>query len=275
MNRSVYSMMMEPAELLNAEQNAQVVVNGEAYFRGLWESGAVETWNLRDQHFVQTCLRLIEFHRPLGSVEDVPQDVKVVLWAHNSHVGDARATELGSREEWNLGQMMRTTFGDDKVFLCGFGTHSGQVTAATEWGGEPQSFELNEPEEGSIDDVMHRALLQMRQKRDTPHSEAGGQRQEGSRGVEPAELNTMLLLLKDPCEASTPQGEAEGELSPLAEERLAATREAFNQPRRQRAIGVQYKKETEATSHYVQAAVAKQFDAWIHVDRTTALEPLS
>ena len=162
-NREAYALMMDPAELLNAEQNAQVVVNGENYFRGLWESdvGSVATWNLRDQHMVQTCLRLLEYHQTMGGTGG---SVKMVLWAHNSHVGDATATELSVREEWNLGQMMRTTFGAEAVFLCGFGTHSGQVTAAHEWGGEASTFELSRAEDGSHEALMHEALLQVRER---------------------------------------------------------------------------------------------------------------
>lgn len=91
----------------------------------MYTEGSVATWNLRDQHMVTTCLRLVEYQT--ASVGTSP---KVILWAHNSHVGDARATELGARQEWNLGQMMRTTFGTNHVYLLGFGTYSGTVTAA-------------------------------------------------------------------------------------------------------------------------------------------------
>ena len=117
-NREEYATMLGPAELLDAEQSAQVVVNGEAYFRGLHEDGSVTSWNLRDQHMVATCMRLVEFHALHSADAGAP---KIVIWAHNSHCGDASATELGVRDEWNLGQMLRASYGADNVFICGFG----------------------------------------------------------------------------------------------------------------------------------------------------------
>ena len=248
-NRETYDLVMGPAELLNAEQNAQVVVNGESYFRGLFEEGGggVNTWNLRDQHMVQTCLRLVEFHQ----IKCDGRPPKVVLWAHNSHVGDARATDRAAGEEWNLGQMMRTTFGEDSTYLVGFGTHSGSVTAAVEWGAEAQTFELNEAEAGSYSDILHSALPIVRDRL----------------GVEGANLNDVLLLIR--AEAGRAQEARDG-----ADEKLTAMRKAFGPLRRQRAIGVRYQKEREDLVHYVNASLASQFDAWIHVDRSTALEPL-
>ena len=261
-NRETYDLVMGPAELLNAEQNAQVVVNGESYFRGLFEEGGggINTWNLRDQHMVQTCLRLVEFHQ----IKCDGRPPKVVLWAHNSHVGDARATDRAAGEEWNLGQMMRTTFGEDSTYLVGFGTHSGSVTAAVEWGAEAQTFELNEAEAGSYSDILHSALPIVRDRL----------------GVEGAALNDVLLLIRAEAgrrETGPHDHEAGGraqEARDGADEKLMALRKAFGPFRRQRAIGVRYQKEREALSHYVHASMASQFDAWIHVDRSMALEPL-
>ena len=232
-NRGQYSLMLGPAELLDAEQNAEVVVNGEAYFRGLYTDGSVATWNLRDQHMVQTLLRLQNFHEAADGAAP-----KVVLWAHNSHVGDARATEMGKHAEWNLGQMCRQTFGSNNVFLLGFGTYEGTVTAATEWGGAAQTFELNPAEEGSHSDMMHCALPGIRER-------LGNEA-----------LNSFLLLLR----GDGPEHKA--------------VRAALGSPKRQRAVGVKYKKDTEAVSHYVKADLAAQFDAWIHVETSTALRPL-
>jgi erythromycin esterase-like protein len=282
--------MLSPLELLSAEQNAQVVVNGEAYFRGLWEGrgSSVDTWNLRDQHMVQTCLRLVEYGTTMGG-GTAP---KIVLWwetrvppsshrlraqqhqarravpccppphlpppwalrarvgrAHNSHVGDASATSMAAVEEWNLGQMMRQTFGAEHsassggVFLCGLGTYTGTVTAAPEWGLPATTWQLSAAEAGSYSDLMHRALPATRDRL--------GARGEG--------LNAALVLL----------GVAEDE-----DGTREAVREALRRPRRQRAVGVCYKRETEAVSHYVQASLSTQFDAWIHVEQSTALEPL-
>lgn len=242
-NRGTYDALVGPAELLDAEQNAQVVVNGEAYFRGLWEEhgGGGSTWNLRDQHMVQTCLRLVEYHQMLGD----GKPPKVVLWAHNSHVGDARATDRGNVEELNLGQCIRSTFGSSNAFLVGFGTHSGTVTAASEWGGEAQTFELSEAEPGSYSDLLHTALPIARDRL----------------GPTASALNALMLLLHE-------------DLDP-ADETLRELRAAFAPARRQRAIGVRYQKEREGLVHYMQCSLSQQFDAWIHVDVTRALEPLA
>ena len=198
---------------------------------------------------MQTCLRLVEFHTMMdGGAEPA----KVVMWAHNSHCGDARATELGAaRDEWNLGQMMRQTYGSNNVFIVGFGTYEGTLTAASEWGEEAQTFELSPAEPGSYSEVLHRALPLV-----------------AERVAAPAALNAAMLLL------DTERGAADAEQAGGLAERRAAVRAALGQPRRQRAVGVVYRKEREELSHYFQASMAAQVDAWIHVDRTTALVPL-
>ena len=191
---------------------------------------------------VQTCLRLVEYQSTAtGSAP------KCIIMAHNSHVGDANATQHGG-VEWNLGQMVRTTFGQENTFLVGFGTHNGTVTAAHEWGGEPETFELSPAEASSYSGVLHSALRRVRELIGQPS------------------LNAFMLLLKAPGGAGDDRG---------GKAARASMRAAFGTPRRQRAIGVRYVKATEATSHYVQASLTAQFDAWIHVDRTSALIPLS
>ena len=114
-------------EYFVAEQNARVVRNAEAYYRTML-GGRIESWNLRDRHMAET---LRELRRFLGRSQP---GVRVVVWAHNSHLGDARATELGPSGELNLGQLVREEFGPEAV-LVGLTTHTGTVTAASEWGG--------------------------------------------------------------------------------------------------------------------------------------------
>jgi len=106
-----------------AEQNARLVLNAERYYRSMF-SGRVSSWNLRDQHMAETLTALAN-HIP---------NAKIVLWEHNSHLGDARATEMGRQGELNVGQLVRERYGDD-ARLIGFTTHSGTVTAASEWDG--------------------------------------------------------------------------------------------------------------------------------------------
>ena len=111
-----------------AERNATVVVNAETYYRAMF-GRRVNTWNLRDAHMRDTLLALADYRIRRGGTG------KVVVWAHNSHLGDARATEAHLRGEWNLGQLMRQDVGD-KALLVGFTTYTGHVSAASQWDGD-------------------------------------------------------------------------------------------------------------------------------------------
>jgi erythromycin esterase-like protein/predicted phosphoribosyltransferase len=108
-----------------AEQNARLVRNAELYYRAMFR-GRTESWNLRDRHMADTIDELLRF------VQQPWAPAKIVIWAHNSHVGDARATELREFDELNLGQLVRERHGADSVSI-GFTTYSGTVTAATDW----------------------------------------------------------------------------------------------------------------------------------------------
>jgi len=111
-----------------AERNAEVVVNAETYYRAMF-SGRADTWNLRDAHMRDMLLALSRYCVDRGG------SGRLVVWAHNSHIGDARATEARRRGEWNLGQLMREHAGDE-VLLVGFTTYAGRVAAASRWGGD-------------------------------------------------------------------------------------------------------------------------------------------
>lgn len=114
-----------PDEFFFAEQNARLVKNAEEYYRSMFRE-RVSSWNLRDTHMAETLDALGHY---LGS-----KSAKVVVWAHNSHLGDARATEMGEQGELNLGQLARQKYGKD-AFAIGFSTFTGTVTAASEWDG--------------------------------------------------------------------------------------------------------------------------------------------
>ena len=105
-----------------AEQNARLIADSELYYRVMYY-GAADSWNLRDRHMFHTLLRLLEFHG---------KDSKAVVWAHNSHLGDASATDMAARGEINLGQLCRGRFGD-RCYSIGFGTDHGTVAAASHW----------------------------------------------------------------------------------------------------------------------------------------------
>jgi erythromycin esterase-like protein len=192
-----------------AEQNARLVVNAETYYRAMFRGG-IHSWNLRDLHMGQTLDTLVAHLE-----EATGQPAKVVVWAHNSHLGDARATELGQSGELNVGQLVRERHPDDAA-LIGFTTYTGTVTAASEWGGPAERKRVRRGLSGSWEELFH------------------------EQGQE--------AFLFDP--------------------------HALHGRRIERAIGVVYVPETERQSHYFHAWIGAQFDAVIHIDVTSALEPL-
>jgi erythromycin esterase-like protein/predicted phosphoribosyltransferase len=131
-----------------AEQNARLVANAERYYRAAFRGG-IESWNLRDTHMAETLEALV------GHLERSRGSAKVVVWAHNSHLGDARATELGQAGELNLGQLARERYGA-KALLVGFTTDTGTVTAASDWGGPAERMRVRPALEGSWEDLFHR-----------------------------------------------------------------------------------------------------------------------
>jgi erythromycin esterase-like protein len=148
---------------------------------------------------------------------------KAIVWAHNSHIGDARYTEMGAvREELNIGQLCREHF-DDEVALIGFDTHTGTVAAASDWGGDLEIKKVRPAHRDSYERVCHDAAI--------PHF--------------------LLDLHRD-----------------------EALRRALLESRLERFIGVIYSPETELLSHYAQASLSRQFDAFVWFDETTAVTPL-
>ncbi len=132
-------------EYFYAEQNARLVANAERYYRSMFR-GRDESWNLRDEHMTETLGALVN-HFDGGRA-------KVVVWAHNSHLGDARATAMSERGEWNVGQLTRERFGS-KVFGIGFSTYSGSVTAARDWGDPAERRRVRPGLRGSYEELLH------------------------------------------------------------------------------------------------------------------------
>jgi erythromycin esterase-like protein len=202
-------------EYFYAEQNARLARNAEAYYRSMFH-GRASSWNLRDQHMVDTLDALASHLERRG------HPVRLVVWAHNSHLGDARATEMSQRGECNVGQLVRERH-PGEAFLVGGTTHTGTVTAATEWDGPAELKHVRPSLPSSLERILH----------DTG-------------------IPQFLLHLRE------------------NRSRLAA----LEAPRLERAIGVIYRPETERYSHYFHTRVLDQFDALLHWDRTTAVEPL-
>lgn len=134
-----------------AEQNARLVRNAEAYYRTMFQ-GRAESWNLRDSHMAETLHALVDFLE----ASSPRHPARVVVWAHNSHLGDARATEMGQGGELNVGQLVRGRFGAGAVNI-GFTTYTGTVTAATEWDGPAHRRHVRPAPAGSYERLFHDA----------------------------------------------------------------------------------------------------------------------
>ncbi len=132
----------------NAQQNASLVADAERYYRSMFR-GREESWNLRDTHMADTLDALVDHLSQRGTPP------KVIVWAHNSHLGDARATEMGQRHgELNLGQLVRERHGDAVVSI-GFTTYTGEVTAASDWGGPAERKRVRPGLPDSCEAVLH------------------------------------------------------------------------------------------------------------------------
>jgi erythromycin esterase-like protein len=198
-----------------AQQNARLVKNAEEYYRTMFR-GRVSSWNLRDSHMAETLEALSQHLSKDG------EPAKIVVWEHNSHIGDARATEVGELGEWNVGELARKAY-DGQTRLIGFSTYDGFVTAASEWDAPAEHKRVRPGMPGSYEELLH---------------ETG--------------LPRFLLPLREDSPA----------------------RDAMMEKRLERAIGVIYLPRTERHSHYFSAQMARQFDAVIHIDRTSAVHPL-
>jgi erythromycin esterase-like protein len=217
-------------EFFFAEQNARLIKNAEAYYRSMYHGR--ESWNLRDTHMAETLDALVAHLSRQG------QPARVVVWAHNSHLGDARATQMGEGGELNVGQLVRERYGHG-AFSIGFSTYTGTVTAAADWGAPTEHKRVRPALPDSYEALFHAVA-------------AGAERAAGA----PAEVwpsqSDFVLLLRDG-----------GDIA-----------EQLRAPRLERAIGVIYRPETERWSHYFHARLTDQFDAVIHIDETRAVEPL-
>jgi erythromycin esterase-like protein len=217
LQKQVDCLGVECDDWLDAQANARLVKEAEAYYRVMYH-GSAESWNLRDTHMFDTLRMVLDAKGP---------DSKAIVWAHNSHIGNAAFTDMGmSRGELNIGQLAKDEWGD-RARLIGFGTHSGTVAAADDWDEPMKIKRVNPSMPESQERMSHDALIAR-----------------------------FLLDLR--------QGEAGRALLSELEE-----------PRLERFIGVIYRPETERWSHYSEAILPRQFDAWVWFDETRAVTPLS
>lgn len=157
-------------EFFYAEQNARLVQNAEEYYRSMF-GGRLSSWNLRDQHMAETLEALLDHF------DEREGETRVVVWAHNTHVGDARATQMGTEGELNVGQLARERWGRD-AFNVGFTTFSGSVTAASNWDSPPEHKRVRPGLPDGYEALLHRArpermLLTIRDDPDLERALAG------------------------------------------------------------------------------------------------------
>jgi erythromycin esterase len=136
----------DPESRFSAEQNALVVRGAERYYRAVVRGGS-SSWNVRDRHMVQTLERLMWHHG---------KEAKAIVWEHNTHIGDARYTDMADVGMVNVGQLMRDQWGVEDVVLVGFGSHRGSVIAGAQWGAPMERMPVPPARQGSWEDILHR-----------------------------------------------------------------------------------------------------------------------
>lgn len=223
--------LIDGDELFYATKNAELVKNAEEYYRNMY-SADENTWNLRDSHMSTCLMSLLDYH-----AEKFPDKFpKAIVWAHNSHIGDARASERKAIiEEWNVGQLIREALQkrSEQCFNIGFSTFKGSVTAANQWDEPAEYMRVRNGMYQSYEHLCHQFIEGT--KHDAFYAIF---RSNGGYEVDPS-------LVK-----------------------------IFEKARYERYIGVIYRPLTEKASHYQKTILPREYDTVIYIDRTHALEPI-
>ncbi|HTL07463.1 MAG TPA: erythromycin esterase family protein [Chitinophagaceae bacterium] len=198
--------------VFSVQQNAYVTVNAERYYKAMVRGGA-HSWNVRDSHMADTLDRLLDFHGP---------NSKGIIWEHNTHIGDARATDMTHEGMYNVAELVRLKHHEKGVVLVGFGSYKGEVIAGKSWGAQMKKTEMPHARKGSWEYLLHKAGTQ-----------------------------NKLLLMQDLMNED------------FMEHHLP-----------HRAIGVVYNPAYEQYGNYVPTILPLRYDAFIYIDKTTALHPL-
>jgi erythromycin esterase-like protein len=202
----------DPEAVMSAEQNAHVVVNAENYYRAMVRPGS-ESWNIRDHHMAGTLSRLMQFHGARA---------KAIVWEHNTHIGDARATDMSANGMVNVGQILNEQHGHEGVYSVGFGSYNGTVIAGSEWGDQMKVMHVPNAVQGSWEYILHQL-----------------------------EARNRIVFMND-------------------ELKKVIGKKEFDH----RAIGVVYRPQFEHLGNYVPSLMPYRYDAFIYIDKTTALLPL-
>ena len=211
-NREAY-LSADSVRFVNVWQSSRMVIHAERHIRGNLMRGP-HAWNHRVDHFYDAAKNLLERYG---------ENARGIVWAHNTHIGDARATNMRNAGMKNIGQIAREELGENRVYAIGFGTYRGDVLAARQWEGAMERMQIPGAVSGSYEYLMQQA------------------------GISP-----MLLLLDDPEDHR-----------PLM------------QPRGNRAIGVIYQPEQDATQNFVRTVLPRRYNAFLFFEETTALTPLN
>lgn len=224
-------------------QNAAVVAGAEQYYRSM-VAGGPRSWNVRDRHMLAALGRLLT-HYATRAGSGTP--ARAVVWAHNTHVGDARGTAMADAGEVNLGQLAREEFGTGQVLLVGFGCHRGRAVAAGAWGGQAEAMAVPPARPGSLEALLHEAGM------------AAGP------GSVPAE-RSLLVFPTDERPSGSPDerpGMRPGRRPGVLAERLG-----------HRAIGVVYDPGRDYLRNYVPTVLGARYDAFCWFEETRPVHPL-
>jgi len=216
-------------ELFSAEQNAITAKDAEFYYRTMIR-GDVQSWNIRDTHMMDTLERLIRFHDD-NNKED---NSKAIVWAHNTHIGDAKATDMSKDNMINLGQLVRERKNKKNTVLIGFGTYKGSVIAAKKWGEKMEQMEVPPAIEGSWDNFFHNIKNESNLIR--------------------SNNNKLIIVPHDNYNINNTINNSSW--------------------KGQRAIGVVYNPQYEKYGNYVSTDISSRYDAFLFIDETHALHPL-
>jgi erythromycin esterase-like protein len=214
LNRRLEYIARDGEDYFDAAQNARIVLAAEQYYRIMYR-GSTESWNLRDRHMFRTLQTLLQARGP---------EAKAIVWAHNSHIGNAAATAMGWAGEFNIGELCRVAHGEEAA-LIGFGTDRGTVAAANDWD-------------------------------------------------EPMRIKTVLPARPDSYECIFRRTGIARSLTDFAPHSNGEVRDVLSMQRLERAIGVVYRPESEFLSHYFEAILPEQFDAYVWFEETKAVTPL-
>ena len=227
-------------DYFNAEQNAITAKDAELYYRTMIK-GDVNSWNIRDTHMIETLERLIAFHGKGNS--------KAIIWAHNTHIGDARATDMSKDNTINLGQLVRERKNSHNTVLVGFGTYNGSVITSKRWGDKMEQMKVPPAIYGSWDHILHSL------KNDST--------------ITSSHTNDKLIIFSHDHDYDEDDSN-----KILIKNDNRSNKINNSKYKGQRAIGVVYNPQYEKYGNYVPTILHLRYDAFLFIDETHALHPL-